>query len=84
VYTASQVQDLQAELAEKQEQLQTLSLENLALVAKARALEQLVKSAGGFRVQLCARGDITMLSLSVNLHCDAAMLKCPQARLYAE
>jgi hypothetical protein len=43
----TQVQDLQAELAEKQEQLQALSLENLALVAKARALEQLVKSAGG-------------------------------------
>jgi hypothetical protein len=41
-----QVQDLQAELADKQAQLQALSLENLALAAKARALEQLVKSAG--------------------------------------
>jgi hypothetical protein len=37
---------LQAELSAKQAQLQALSLDNLALVAKARALEQLVKSAG--------------------------------------
>ena len=38
--------DLQAELADKQAQLQALSLENMALAAKARALEQLVNSAG--------------------------------------
>lgn len=42
-----QVADLQAQLVDMQAQLQSLSLENLALSAKARALEQLVKSAGG-------------------------------------
>lgn len=44
--------DLQAQLSEKQSELQALSLENMALAAKARALEQLVKSAGG-RILLC-------------------------------
>lgn len=44
-FWSAQVQDLQAEVSKKQAQLQALSLENLALVAKARALEQLVKSA---------------------------------------
>jgi len=47
------VADLQAQLSEKQSELQALSLENMALAAKARALEQLVKSAGGSILLCC-------------------------------
>lgn len=46
--------DLEAEVASKQAQLQALQLENMALVAKARALEQLVKSAGTAVGLFCA------------------------------
>jgi hypothetical protein len=42
----TQVAALEAKVRERQEQLQALGLENLALTAKVRALEQLVKSAG--------------------------------------
>jgi cell division protein FtsB len=45
-----QVAQLQAEVASKQAQLQALSLEHMALAAKARALDQLLASAGEGRV----------------------------------
>jgi hypothetical protein len=41
-----QVAQLQAEVSSKQAQLQALHLEHMALAAKARALDQLLASAG--------------------------------------
>jgi cell division protein FtsB len=40
------VAQLQAEVSAKQAQLQALQLEHMALAAKARALDQLLASAG--------------------------------------
>jgi hypothetical protein len=51
-----QVAQLQAEVSSKQAQLQALSLEHMALAAKARALDQLLASAGGWCYVLCIGG----------------------------
>lgn len=54
-----QMVELESEVTAKQAQLQALALEHAALSAKARALDQLVTSAGGWQCSgavLCMGG----------------------------